>query len=301
MDPADRELLLSQLADGELNADEACHVLLDVLDDAPQRQQLKAMLLMRRSLAAWRNQQPASMVLTLPEASPRPSSHHAAWRTVSLAAAALLGGVLVAGGFLLGQRDPAAPAGARIAAEAPPVHQPPAPRSSVIVTAADRRDVASAFALHESVAGPIRWYASDDTHVQVDPVRATSHVGTIDAVGGATGRPIGILLRVMPQSGGPSKNYTIVCRDGVASTIELPPPVPGQTVRLRLLPAIVNGEIKIQYAIAATKTNGRLIEAALAGQRSVGLEQTSLGQLALGNQLVDVDASAWPLGDQRVP
>ncbi len=51
------ELLLSQLTDNELPADQANQVLLDALDNAEARQRLKAMLHLRQVLRPWRQQE----------------------------------------------------------------------------------------------------------------------------------------------------------------------------------------------------------------------------------------------------
>ena len=93
----------------------------------------------------------------------------------------------------------------------------------------------------------------------------------------------------------------IVCRNNDAAAIELPQSAVAKTVRLRLLSTATNGEVNLQYAIAADGSGRGPDEAALAGRRHVGLGQTSLGQLALNDRLVNVDASAWVIQDQRKP
>ena len=62
-----------------------------------------------------------------------------------------------------------------------------------------------------------------------------------------------------------------------------------------------NGEVNLQYAIAAEDSDRGPDGAALAGRRHVDLSQTSLGQLAMNDCLVNVDASAWVIPDQRKP
>ena len=39
--------------------------------------------------------------------------------------------------------------------------------------------------------------------------------------------------------------------------------------------------------------------ASLSGERSVGLTETALGQLAMGDRLVNVEASAWPMRQEK--
>jgi hypothetical protein len=74
-----------------------------------------------------------------------------------------------------------------------------------------------------------------------------------------------------------------------------------KAVRLRLLPTATNGQVNLQYALEADGSDRKPDEAALAGRRHVGLGQTSLGQLAMNDCLVNVDASAWVMGDRPKP
>ena len=165
----------------------------------------------------------------------------------------------------------------------------------VIVSPEQRREIARAFALHESVAGPLSWYAADDSTIQVAPAQK----------GESLRQPIAVVLAadagfvVSKRRGARPKTYVIVCRDNDAATIELPQSAVAKTVRLRLLSTAANGEVSLQYAIAADGSGRGPDEAALAGRRHVGLGQTSLGQLALNDRLVNVDASAWVIQDQR--
>ena len=167
----------------------------------------------------------------------------------------------------------------------------------VIVTPEQRRDIARAFALHESVAGPLSWYAADDSTIQVAPA----------GKGESLRQPIAVVLRLTRDASSPSGKaappitYVIVCRNNDAATIELPQSAVAKAVRLRLLSTATKGEVNLQYAIAADGSDRGPNEAALAGRRHVGLGQTSLGQLALNDRLVNVDASAWVMRDQRKP
>ena len=51
------EILLSQLADGELDSDQANEALLEVLDDPAGRERLKEMLRLRQTTLPWRSRQ----------------------------------------------------------------------------------------------------------------------------------------------------------------------------------------------------------------------------------------------------
>ena len=59
MNHEERDILLSQLADGELTSDRLNQVLLDVLDDADARESLKQMLHLRQATGGWRRRRPA--------------------------------------------------------------------------------------------------------------------------------------------------------------------------------------------------------------------------------------------------
>lgn len=296
--PEKHEILLSQLVDGELPVDQANQVLADVFDElvhvlgsAEAAGKLHAMLQLRRALDPWRRQEPPKTIVALPSVPPAGRVSHPGRRLLSLAAAALLGGILVAGGFYLGSRHGNPP---QVAAGDKPSTVLP---STVIVTPEQRSEIARAFSLHESVAGPLSWYAADDSTIQVAPAQK----------GEAMRQPIAVFLRLTEDRLGasdkamPAKTYVIVCRSNDAATIELPQSAVAKTVRLRLLSTVANGQVNLQYALAADGSDRGPEEAALAGRRQVGLDQTSLGQLALNDRLVNVDASAWVIPDQRKP
>jgi hypothetical protein len=284
----EKKILFSQLVDGELPLDQANQVLADVLGElaraprsAEAAEHLGAMLHSRQALNPWRRQHPPKPIVALPPPPAAGKTAHFAWRLTSLAAAALLGGILVAGGFCLrGQ----------IGAGQPVVTA--AGQPAVIVTPEERREIAQAFALHESVAGPLSWYATDDATIQVAPAQK----------GEPMRQPIAIVLRLTRELSSPGctrmapKTYVIVCRNGDAA-IQLPQSAVAKTMRLRLLPTAVNGTVNLQYAIAADGSNQGNGETALAGCRRLDLGQTPLGQLALNDCLVNVDASAWVIGD----
>jgi hypothetical protein len=287
MNPEERDLLFSQLVDGELHVDEANRVLGEVLDeladggdDGKVCRRLKAMLQTRQALAPWRQQEPPPAIVALQPLSAMSARHHFA-RWTSLVAAALLGGVLVAGGYYLGgQRG------------APSTSGPLAGRATTILTADERQEIARAFSLHESVLGPLSWYAVDDETIQVAPARD----------GDSLPRPIAVVLqftREQPSSSRETalpKTYVIVCRDRDAA-VELPPSLMANRLRLRLLAKESDGQVNLQYFLVADDADCAVEDAALVGRRRVGAGQTSLGQLALNDCLVNVDASAWVLGN----
>ena len=158
--------------------------------------------------------------MALPAAKSAGMSRASNWRLLSLAAAALLGGILVAGGFYLGGQVAMSPPGWPIARQ-----------STGLVTPEQRSEIARAFTLHESVAGPLSWYAADDSTIQVAPAQK----------GETVRQPIAVVLRLTAGPAGqaqtpPPKTYVIVCRNSDAATIELPQSAVAKTVRLRLLP-----------------------------------------------------------------
>lgn len=296
--PEEQDLLLSQLVDQELPTDAACQLLLEVLDDAETRQRLQAMLQLRHAFCSWRKQEPrGTIVAVAPERSAAASSSRG--RLMSLAAAALLGGVLVSAGFLLGGRfldkRPAMPIAESPAALMP--HAPGAsgekPQAVLVVTPEQRREIARAFALHESVAGPLSWYVSDDSTIKIAPAATTEEKQP----------PVAVVLRLTPApacKGSQAKTYIIVCRNNDPAAIELPQSEVARNVFFRLLPTAGDSKVDLQYAIS-TDGADRRGGAALVGHRKVGLGQTSLGQLALDDCLVNVEASSWVVRDERKP
>jgi hypothetical protein len=147
--------------------------------------------------------------------------------------------------------------------------------------------------LHESVAGPLSWYAADDATIQVAPAEK----------GDSMRQPIAVVLRLTrdlsSQNGEATlpKTYVIVCRNNDAAAIELSSSAMAPNLRLRLLSTETGGQVKLQYALATDAPGRGLENAVLVGGRHVGLGQTSLGQLALNDRLVNVDASAWVIGN----
>jgi hypothetical protein len=294
----ERQVLLSRLVDNELPDHQAVEVLMAALEDAESREQLKAMLTLRQAMQRWRRQEPPRAIVAVPPVPPAETVSYGGWRPMTLAAAAILGAVLVTCGFYLGgwlSVDRSATASNLPSAKVKP-QSPVASdqqRRVVLVTPEERSEIARAFALHESVAGPLSWYAADETTIQVAPIQQ----------GEKLEQPIAVVLRLAAAEGcqsNESKTYVIVCRDNDPAVIELPQLTAVGPAHLRLLSTVAGGEVKLQYLLSAdglpSDPNQR---AALVGSRRVGLGQTPLGQLALNDCLVNVDASAWVVGDEQ--
>lgn len=271
------EILLSQLADGELESDQANDVLLDVLDDQEARKRLKEHLRVRQSLKDWRRQEPQRPLVAVEGRARGARPLRLPHRLGTLAAAALIGGVLVFSGFWAGSgfRSPSRGGEGR----------PTVPS----VTSDQMTQLARAFELHESVAGPLRWYAADEQNIQVAAAFGAA----------AVAQPVAVVLRFDTVGRGEAsrKTYAIVCRNNQPATIELPNFGGGEAkLRLFLLPVVRNGGIRMHYTIAMSGPNpDQDVSAALTGRRNVGLGDTPLGRLALEDGLVDVHASAWTI------
>ncbi len=293
----EREILLSQLVDHELSDDRADQVLLETLEDVESWGRLKAMLKLRQTLGPWRRQESPRAIVALPLTRPLQRSSQPGWRPMSLAAAAALGGVLVAGGFYLGGRfngNRTVATNDQPSVDAPSrPHKAPNPQQPVIVVTPEQRsEIDRAFALHESVAGPLSWYAADESTIQVAPARP----------GEKSGQPVAVVLRLLPEGGQPSesKTYMIVCRSNDPAVIELPRSAAIRSAHLRLLSTVTASGINIQYALAADASQGGPEQsAALVGRRHLGLGQVPLGQLTLNDCLVSVNASAWAVREAR--
>lgn len=280
------EMLMSLMVDGELPSDQVNNLLLDVLDDAAEREKLKDLLGLRQATAKWRTVQPVRPVMIV---SDRPRSvrpgRRLAWRAGGMAVAACIGGFLVlagvwASGWVRGpdrlanpwQNAPGSGAPQAVAARVTPEQQ---------------QQIAEVFALHESVAGPLAWYASDDQNVRLASARTTEAGRT----------PIGVLLRLNATSNGSGgRTLVIVCRNDEPAVIELPAESadrPG--LRVYLAPKVDGGRVQMHYAIAADGNAGQPLLASLTGQRRLGLTETPLGQLAMGDSVLHVEAAAWTL------
>ena len=160
--------------------------------------------------------------------------------------------------------------------------------AAVRVTPEQMQQVAKVFALHESVAGPLAWYAADDQNIRLASAR-----------GAATGQsPIAVLLRLESDvPGSVARTLVIVCREDAPAVIELPADEAG--LRVYLAPKIANGKIEMHYAIAAEGDSRQGVFASLTGRRRLGLAEASLGQLAMGDRILNVGAAAWALPQEK--
>ncbi len=283
------EILFSQLADGDLSSDQTNDLLLDVLDDDAGRARLKEMLRLRRATAGWRNRQPQRSVMVVAHRGHALGHGPRAWRAAPLALAACVGGLLVlagvwAAGWLAGA------AGQDYQRRVAP--GPDVPPAVAQVSPEQMQQLAKVFALHESVAGPLAWYAADDQNIRLASARGTE----------VSQAPIGVLLKLAgatPGSGG--RRLVIVCRNDESAVIELPAESadrPG--LRVYLTPRTVNGKVDVQYAIAVDGGQSQQAPlASLSGNRNLGLAESPLGQLAVGDKLLNVQAAAWPIRQER--
>jgi hypothetical protein len=272
------ENVLSELVDGELNCDQTNEVLMSVLDDEQARESLKNHLRLREAYQPWRNQQLPQSVSVITQDSPEPRRGAGQWRLGGLAAAAVIGGLLVTIGFWAASHM----------GRVPVVVAHPSQRA---VMPEQMRQVASVFALHESVAGPLKWYAADDQKIQLASARQSQ----------TSQKPVAVLFRLGPvgAESAQMRSYVIVCRDKESATIEFPQSNGSSMVRVHLLPDLRDGKVNIRYAITVGgPEQDRETSAALSGQRLVDLRHTSLGQLALADELVNVDASAWVIPEE---
>ena len=273
------EILMSQLADGELPSDQANELLLRVLDTPADREKLKAWLRLRQATVGWRTLQPPRPVMVVAEQPGAFRRSRMARRMAGLAVAACVGGLLALAGVW---------GAGRLGG---PVRQTYPWPTAAQVTPEQMRQVAMVFALHESVAGPLAWYAADDQNIRLASAGGTEAGQT----------PIAVLLKLGPA--GPdaaARTLVIVCREDRPAVIELPAESPSQTgLRVYLTPRTVNGKVEMQYAITVDGDSRQPAVASLAGRRRIGLTETSLGQLALGEKVLNVEASAWPMRQER--
>lgn len=272
------EIMMSQLADGELTSDQANELLLGVLDAPDEREKLKEFLRLRQATAPWRTSQPPRPVVIVAERRRTFRRSRLAWRTGGLAVAACVGGLLVLTGVW---------AAGWMGRSVQPNHQGlGAPRAAVQVTPEQMRQVAKVFALHESVAGPLAWYAADDRNIRLASARGTE-----------AGLPaIAVLLKLDPTGGTGSRTVMIVCREDAPAVIELPADMAGHAgLRVYLAPRAVNGSVEMHYAIAVDGQSPQAPAASISGQRRLGTAEAPLGQLTMGDRVLNVEAAAWAM------
>ncbi len=221
--PDDRPLTddraLSQLADGELGDRAAAETMRATPDDSDARERFNSHLRLRLLTADWRERTgpPATFLRMSVLRTSAPASRPA----VGVLAATLAGGLLVLAGVWAG-RQTAPETAAPLADFAP----------SEVISPDRRRQVAEVFAFHESVAGPLDWYAADDEAIRLgtSPPRNDDH---------AAGRPIAVVLRLAAGGSGAAHECVIVCCDGVPVTIPLPQRDPAApSARLYLSPSL---------------------------------------------------------------
>jgi hypothetical protein len=294
------EILMSQLADGELPSDRANELLLDVLDVSAEREKLKGLLRLRQATAGWRTSQPPQPVVIVAERPRTFRRNRLAWRMSSLAVAACVGGLLVLTGVWAAgwMGRPAGPD-----QQGPMAQGPGTALAAIQVTPEQMRQVAKVFALHESVAGPLAWYAADDRNIRLASARPAEAGLPLIAVllrlesaapGAAVSAPSASSGQA--RSGQAARTIMIVCREDAPTVIELPAEMAGQAgLRVYLAPRAVNGKVDMQYAIAMDGQSQDAPLASLSGQRSLGLAEAPLGQLAMGDRVLNVEAAAWAM------
>lgn len=274
------EALMSHFVDGELPSDQANALLLSVLDHPESRETLKDLLRLRQATEEWRSKSPARPVLVV---APQPivkRRTRGMWRAGSMALAACVGGLLVLTGIWAAGGFRGGPAGAG-----------PGKTEQVLRVSADQiQHVATAFELHESVAGPLAWYADDEQNIRVAAAKPTD----------ARRTPVGVLLRLASSDPNvPARTLVIVCRQDQPAVIDLPRESGGRdALRVCLTPREVDGGVQMQYAIAMDGATQEPL-ATLSGQRNLGLTEASLGQLAADGKLLSIEAAAWPLRPDR--
>jgi hypothetical protein len=285
MTPAPDDLILSQLADGELTPDETAQTLLAVLNDSAARDRLTQHLHLRQMTAAWRMQQPSRNLAAPVAAAPTPLRSPPASRVgnsrfqgSSMLVASVVGGLLVTLGFWCGKSSSVPPDTIADNTE----------RRPAAVSPLQRQQIAQVFAFHESVAGPLNCLATDDQAIELAPADAESQ----------SARPLAVVLRLIAadKPSSPGHEYVIVCRQGVPVAIALPHgDARFPQGRLYLSPVVDRNGVGLSYSLAIEDASGKSPTAVIAGRRQVGDDPRSLGELAMGDRLMRVEASAWPL------
>ena len=272
MNPNDETF--SRLTDGELTSGELNEALLGALDDPAARDELKLHLQLRQANAAWREgicgvEAEVSPVVKMPDF----NDHRRHW--IRYSAAACIVGALVFAGVMGGRwTAPANPNGGEHA-----TYVAPAVR---VVTPEEQRNLTEAFALHESVAGPLAWYASDENEILVAP--AEENV--------ALGEPVAVAMSFTGPAG-KTRRVTMVCRAGRLTTIQLPAHGETPAMKLVLSPKAVNGHTQLRYAIAVdSPSNGQPL-AVVTGQQDLRTTEIAMGQLAFDDTYLNIRATAW--------
>lgn len=293
---------LSRLADGDLMADELAEVLLPTLADEAARDRLRDYLLLRQKLSKWRDQvpqhpatvaacYPSTQVALEPDSEKRPAASR--WGFAGqLAAAAALGGILVLGTLVvLKPANRAAPSVGQVASQENAEESHAATAPHVQISSEQQQQVADVFAFYESVAGPLKSYVDTEGTIAVETLP-----GEAAAASQAVGEPIAIVIRFADQAH-PNNSHTeslVVVRENVPIKLSLPRVSNQQQPDVYVISNRTNGKIDVRYAISMpNRTDER--SASVAGWKTVGLQETSLGGLALGDRSVQITASAWAI------
>ncbi len=278
------EILMSELADGELPSDQVNELLLSVLDEPAEREKLNAMLRLRQSTADWRTRQPPKPAMVFSERFGVFRRGRTAQRMIGLAVAACIGGLLILSGIW------AAGWLGRTVQTRDPQHVPNpfvTPRAVAHVSLEQMQQVAKVFALHESVAGPLAWYAADDQNIRLASAQGVE----------ASQAPIGVLLTLQSAtSDTAARTLVIVCRNDQPAIIEIPAESSDRVgLRVYLTPRTIDGKVDVQYAIAVDGQSQQFPLASLSGRRRLGLSESPLGQLVMGDRVLNIGAAAWPI------
>lgn len=275
MNPKSNGERFSQLVDGELSTDETCDVLSATLDDADAREELKEMLNLQRSLRAWRTLEPRSNLVAAaqPHRPPRRRRFLLACCVAAVAGAAVA--VVGMSMFRANRKEGVVPDQSQVALPA-------------TVTREQRREIAEVFRFHQSVAGPLKWFAADDETVQLAAADSTD----------AGSRPVVVLLRFQSEGERQDrvvKNCVFVCRERQPMSIRLPSNAGNSRFRVYLVPHTRDGKVHVEFAVSLDGEPNKGSVAALVGRSDVALKETPLGQLVVDGSLINVRANGWVL------
>ena len=287
-----RSLQISQLVDGELPTDQANMLLESLLDDPSLQQSLREHLRLRATLAAWRALSPddpgegAPAIACSAQATTSAARPGRWWvrggAGIQLLGGALLGGVLVLAGVFVGgffRSEPVAMPDSRVVSAESPASR------TWLITPQRQKEVQDVFALHELVAGPLAWMADSDEQVRLGESAAVQE----------SQPTVAVLLRIQPSGGdGAVHEYAVVCRAGIAATLDLP--YEDGLLRVYLVPRVdrLGEAVRFRYALAVPTGDDELAtHAVLSGERRLDMQAVPLGQMVVENQLLELSAGGW--------
>ncbi len=288
---------LSALVDGEATDEERCDVLADVIHDVALRDELQQLIDLRRTTARWRNSidsPPSTETLCersrTQETERRPSTAAPSqkWSVGGYLVATVVGGLLVCAGLLAGRLGSG---GASSGEKGVPVQQSSPVERPLIVAPQQQRQAAEVFAFHESVTGPLSWFASDEDEVllgspMMEDVARRPAAVQLRIRDGATGREVGTWL--------------IVCRDRTRADMELPlHDAESGPVRLSLLLNLEDSSIAASYSLVFGALTSETQRAHLSGQRNLDASAAAIGEVFFHGRRLTIDAAAWPLDAQE--